>query len=108
MNLSRLQTLLGITITEDQTATYQARLDSANEHVNSECGEVFSTLTDDTVSYDFPYDVEIGLSLLVKSMGVDSTVASKTLGDMSVSYFQGEAYKGARLYWKKYIKAKMF
>jgi hypothetical protein len=108
MDVTRLQTLLGITVLYDQIPIYQARLDSASEHVDSECGEVFSTLTDDVISYDFPPDVEIGVALLVKGMGTDTGLASRTLGDMSVSYFQGESYLSARRYWKKHIKAKMY
>lgn len=111
MIISDLEALLGITIPEAGLPTYQARLDSAIEHVNGECGERFTVApvapeTEPTIV--LPVDVRIGVALLVKSMGENSSVASKTLSDMSVSYFVGEGYNAARKYWRKHIKVRLY
>lgn len=108
MLINELEKYLGITISEDQTPIYEARLEAAIDHVNGECNQAFTVLSDTGVeSIEFPPVVKLGVSLLVKIMGEDNAIASRSLDDMSVSYFQGEKYKAARTYWKKFITVKV-
>jgi hypothetical protein len=109
MTLNDLEKYLGITITAEQQPLYEARLEAAIDHVNGECNNAF-TVTDESgnETIELPPVVMLGVASLVKLMGQDSGIASKTLSDMSVSYFQGEGYNTARVYWRKYIKVRVF
>jgi hypothetical protein len=103
MELQEIADLLGITIQESQTAMYSARLDSALDLINEDCGGRFA---DANGIITLPPGVKMGAALLVKSMSENPAVASQSLGDMSKSFFQGGTESAARKYWKRYIPAK--
>jgi hypothetical protein len=102
MDVEEIGPLLGITIPADQLSAYAARLESALDLINTDCGGRFA---DETGLITLPPGVKMGAALLVKSMTENKTVASQSLGDMSKSFFQGGTELAARKYWARYIQA---
>lgn len=113
MDIERLEALLGIKVSEEQRPTYTARLQAAIAHINDQCGGRFSEPLDvlpPTYVVTLPPDVQLGAALLVDEIGKYKSggVASKSLGDMSTSFFQGAGYKSASKYWRRYMKARFY
>lgn len=109
MTVQEVADLLGITIPENQTARYGARLEAAVDHINADCGERFTvTAEDDTTTIELPPGVKMGAALLVKAMGENPAVSSQSLGDMSKSFFEGGTAKAAAAYWKRYRRVRLY
>lgn len=108
MDIERLEALLGIKLTEDSRPMYEARLEAAIAHINELTSDRFQDKTTEVIT--FPPDVQMGAALLVEEMGKHKTngVASRTLSDMSLSFFEGGGYRAAAKYWRKYVKARYY
>lgn len=99
---------MGIKITEDNRASYEARLLSAIAYVDTQTSGKFTD--NETHVTTFPPDVQVGVALLVEDMGnyKKNGEASRTLSDMSVSFFEGAGYKSAAKYWRRHVKARFY
>lgn len=108
MEITSIETLLGITIADKDKPVYAARLASAVAHINKLCRNRFSDPITNVVT--LPVDVQMGAALLVQEMGKNKQngIASRTLSDMSTSFFEGGAYRAAATYWKPYRKVRMY
>lgn len=72
----------------------------AIEHINTYCNQDFK-------DGELPFDIEIAVDMLVKSMKENPGVQSQSLGDMSKSFFEGGTYKAALKYMKPYRKVRV-
>lgn len=100
MLLSDLEAF-GIIITDAQKPMYQKRMNAAIKQVQKHCNRTF----EENGAVVLPEDVQLAVSLMVKSMGESQNVASQSLGDMSKSFFQNGTYIAALSYLKPYRKA---
>ena len=102
MQLVDVENLLGIQIVAEQTAIFTARLSAAIDQAKTYCNNDF---LDDFGVENIPTGAQMGIALIVQSMGEKQNVASQTLGDMSKSFFQGGTNAAAMKYLKPYRKA---
>ena len=103
MDVSDIQNLLGITITEDQQSVYGARLAAAIDQAKSYCNNDFLDVDGNEA---IPPGAQMGIALMVKAMGENQNVASQSLGDMSKSFFANGTFNAAATYLKPYRKVK--
>jgi hypothetical protein len=107
MQLSDIESLLGIQIATDQTAVFAARLAAAIDQAKQYCNNDFMVLDADGVTEkeEIPPGAQMGVALMVQAMGEKQNVQSQSLGDMSKSFFQGGTMSAAQTYLKPYRKA---
>jgi hypothetical protein len=103
MDVSDVQSLLGITISEDQQTMYEARLGAAIDQAKAYCNNEF---LDADGNESIPPGAQMGIALMVKAMGENQNVASQSLGDMSKSFFANGTFNAAATYLKPYRKMK--
>lgn len=103
MEISELEALLGIKITEAQRPMYEARLAAAVDFINQDvCGRFADKKTGEIT---LPQGVKMGAAFLVKAMGENPGVSSRTLADMSTTFAAGETRKTAKSFWNSYKRA---
>jgi hypothetical protein len=99
MQLDDVKNLLGISINQDQTAIYEARLAAAIDQAQTYCNNPFKDLEGKLA---IPGGAKMGIALMVKALGEQQNVASQSLGDMSKSFFQNGTYAAAIPYLQPY------
>lgn len=106
MLLSDVDALLNTSyVGSSNEAVYEARLDAAKDQTKKYCNNEFLVEQDDgTYKEVIPKGAQMGIALMVKSMGESQNVSSQALGDMSKSFFKGGTYKSALGYLKPYRK----
>ncbi|KHD86370.1 hypothetical protein NG54_03380 [Heyndrickxia ginsengihumi] len=97
MDLEELKRRLGIT-DNSQDGVLAERLEDAIDYAKTWCNNPFAD--------GIPSGAKRGITLIVKSMGENSNVASQTLGDMSKTFYQDGTINEAHRYLRPYKKVR--
>lgn len=92
---------LGVAVKAGDEQMFQKRLNVAIAEAKAYCNNPF--LNEAGVE-EIPDGAQMGIALLVKSIGETQNVASQSLGDMSKSFFEGGTAKAAYKKLKPYRK----
>ncbi len=102
MQLSDVDLMLGTSyVGSSDEPMYEAQLEAAKSQAKEYCNRDF--LNDDGIE-EYPKSVQMGVSMMVKSMSEDQNVASESLEGMSQSFFENGTFKSALVYFKPFRK----
>ncbi len=106
MQLSDVDLLLGTSyVGSSDEPMYEAQLEAAKSQAKEYCNNDFLVEQEDgTYIEEYPKSVQMGVSMMVKSMSEDQNVASESLEGMSQSFFENGTFKSALVYFKPFRK----